>query len=60
MINLHNKKSFFRNLKIKLNILKKKIWIFGGSSSGAENTNIQNAKTVGQLIAESNFDIVFG
>jgi uncharacterized protein (TIGR00730 family) len=40
--------------------LKKKICIFGGSNSGANNTNIQNAKTVGQLIAESNFDIVFG
>ena len=40
--------------------MKKKICIFGGSNSGADNTNIQNAKTVGQLIAESNFDIVFG
>ena len=40
--------------------MKKKICIFGGSSSGADSTNIQNAKTVGQLIAEGNFDIVFG
>jgi len=40
--------------------LKKKICVFGGSKSGKNSENIINAQTIGQIIAENNFDIVFG
>ena len=40
--------------------MKKKICVFGGSKSGKNIENIKSAKTVGQIIAENNFDIVFG
>ena len=40
--------------------MKKKICVFGGSNSGVNTRNEQNARIVGQIIAESNFDIVFG
>ncbi len=40
--------------------MKKKICVFGGSKSGKNSENIKSAKTVGQIIAENNFDIVFG
>ena len=40
--------------------MKKKICVFGGSSSGIDTRNEENAKIVGQMIAESNFDIIFG
>ena len=40
--------------------MKKKICVFGGSKSGKNNENIKSAKSVGQIIAENNFDIVFG
>ena len=39
---------------------EKKICVFGGSKSGKNSENIKSAKTVGQIIAENNFDIVFG
>ena len=41
-------------------ILRKKICVFGGSKSGKNNENIINAHIIGQIIAENNFDIVFG
>ena len=40
--------------------MKKKICVFGGSKSGKNIENIKSAITVGQIIAENNFDIVFG
>ena len=40
--------------------MKKKICVFGGSRSGKNSDNIKSAKTVGQIIAENNFDIIFG
>ena len=40
--------------------MKKTICVFGGSKSGKNSENIKSAKTVGQIIAENNFDIVFG
>ena len=40
--------------------MRKKICVFGGSKSGKNNENIINAKTIGQMIAENNFDVVFG
>jgi uncharacterized protein (TIGR00730 family) len=40
--------------------LKKKICVFGGSRSGKNKQNIKSAKIVGRIIAENNFDIVFG
>ena len=40
--------------------MKKKICVFGGSKSGKNNENIITAKNVGQIIAENNFDIIFG
>ena len=40
--------------------MRKKICVFGGSKSGKNIDNIKSAKTVGQIIAENNFDIVFG
>ena len=40
--------------------MRKKICIFGGSKSGKNSENIKSAKIVGQIIAENNFDIVFG
>ena len=40
--------------------MKKKICVFGGSKSGKNVDNIKSAQTVGQIIAENNFDIVFG
>ncbi len=40
--------------------MKKKICVFGGSKSGKNIENIRLAKTVGQIIAEKNFDIIFG
>ena len=40
--------------------MKKKICVFGGSRSGKNSENIINAKSIGQIIAENNFDIVFG
>ena len=40
--------------------MKKKICVFGGSKSGKNSKNIKSAKAVGQIIAENNFDIVFG
>jgi uncharacterized protein (TIGR00730 family) len=40
--------------------LKKKICVFGGSKSGLNTKNKKNAQIVGQMIAESNFDIIYG
>ena len=40
--------------------MKKKICVFGGSKSGKNSENIINAISIGQIIAENNFDIVFG
>ena len=40
--------------------MKKKICVFGGSKPGKNFENIKTAKSVGQIIAENNFDIVFG
>ena len=40
--------------------MKKKICVFGGSKSGKNTDNTKLAKTVGKIIAEYNFDIVFG
>ena len=40
--------------------MKKKICVFGGSKSGKNIKNIKTAKTVGQIIAENNFDVIFG
>ncbi len=40
--------------------MKKKICVFGGSRSGKNKQNIKSAKIVGRIIAENNFDIVFG
>ena len=40
--------------------MKKKICVFGGSKSGKNSENLKSAKTVGQIIAENNFDIIFG
>ena len=40
--------------------MRKKICVFGGSKSGKNSENIKSAKTVGQIVAENNFDIVFG
>ena len=40
--------------------MKKKICVFGGSKSGKNIKNVKIAETVGQIIAENNFDIVFG
>ena len=40
--------------------MRKKICVFGGSKSGKNIENIKSAKIVGQIIAENNFDIVFG
>ena len=40
--------------------MKKKICIFGGSSSGIKKEHEELAITIGQIIAENNFDIVFG
>ena len=40
--------------------MKKKICIFGGSSSGIKKEHEKLAITIGQIIAENNFDIVFG
>ena len=40
--------------------MKKKICIFGGSKTG-KNKNIEDsAKIIGKIIAENNFDLVFG
>ena len=40
--------------------MRKRICVFAGSKSGKNNENIINAQTVGQIIADNNFDIVFG
>ena len=40
--------------------MKKKVCVFGGSKSGINTENEKSAKIVGQIIAENNFDIVFG
>ena len=40
--------------------MRKKICVFGGSKSGKNSENIKSGKIVGQIIAENNFDIVFG
>ena len=40
--------------------MKKNICVFGGSKSGKNPNNIKSAKTVGKIIADNNFDIVFG
>ena len=40
--------------------MKKKICVFGGSKSGVNTENEKNAKIIGQIIAENNYDIVFG
>ena len=40
--------------------MKKKICVFGGSKSGKNIKNVEIASIVGQVIAENNFDIVFG
>ena len=40
--------------------MKKKICVFGGSRSGKNKQNIKSAKIVGRIIAENDFDIVFG
>ena len=40
--------------------MRKKICVFGGSKSGKNSENINNAQIIGQIIAENNFDIIFG
>ena len=40
--------------------MKKKICVFGGYKSGKNNENKKFAKSIGQIIAKNNFDIVFG
>ena len=40
--------------------MKKKICVFGGSKSGLNPENEKNAQMIGQMIAESNFDIIYG
>ena len=40
--------------------MKKKICVFGGSKSGLNSKIEKNAQTIGQMIAENNFDIIFG
>ena len=40
--------------------MKKKICVFGGSKSGKNSENTKLAKTIGQIIAENEFDIIFG
>lgn len=40
--------------------MKRKLCVFGGSKSGLNTKNEENAQLVGQMIAESNFDIIFG
>ena len=40
--------------------MRKKICVFGGSKSGKNSENIINAQIIGQIIAENNFDIIFG
>ena len=40
-------------------ILKKKICVFGGSKSGKNIENTKLAKTIGQIIAENDFEIIF-
>jgi len=40
--------------------LKKTICVFGGSKSGRNPKNEKNALMIGQIIAESNFDIIYG
>ena len=40
--------------------MKKKICIFGGSSSGIKKEHKKLAIKIGKIIAENNFDIVFG
>ena len=40
--------------------MKKTICIFGGSKSGRNPKNEKNALMIGQIIAESNFDIIYG
>jgi hypothetical protein len=40
--------------------LKKTICIFGGSKSGRNPKNEKNALMIGQIIAESNFNIIYG
>ena len=40
--------------------MKKKICVFGGSNSGLDASYEENANIVGQIIAETNFDIIFG
>ena len=41
-------------------ILKKNICVFGGSVSGKNLENKKTAKIIGKIIAENNFNIVFG
>ena len=40
--------------------MKRKLCVFGGSKSGLNTKNEENAQLVGQMIAESNFDIIYG
>ena len=40
--------------------MKRKLCVFGGSKSGLNSKNEENAKIVGQMIAEDNFDIIYG
>jgi uncharacterized protein (TIGR00730 family) len=40
--------------------LKKKICVFAGSKTGINPENEDSAKIVGKIIAESNFDIIYG
>ena len=40
--------------------MKKNICVFGGSVSGKNIENQKTAKFIGKIIAENNFNIVFG
>ena len=40
--------------------MKRKLCVFGGSKSGLNSKNVENAKIVGQMIAEGDFDIIYG
>ena len=40
--------------------MKKNICVFGGSVSGKNIENQKTAKIIGKIIAENNFNIVFG
>ena len=51
---------FYKFINKVENSLKKKICVFGGSNPGKDKENELTACVVGKIIAENNFDIVFG